>query len=73
MFTNDTPINNPEEDYLNIQNFAKNLAINMENYFKDSMRDESLTIGISGEQESGKTSLLNLMEKSLKKEQIIIK
>ena len=49
MFTNDTPINNPEEDYLNIQNFAKNLAINMENYFKDSMRDESLTIGISGE------------------------
>lgn len=72
MFINDTPINNPEEDCLNIQNFAKNLATNIENYFNDHTRNESLTIGISGEWGSGKTSLLNLMEKSLTKEDIKI-
>lgn len=68
MFIDDAPINDSKKDCLNIQKFAKNLTTNMENYFNDSERKESLTIGINGEWGSGKTSLLNLIENLLNKE-----
>lgn len=68
MFIDDAPINDFKKDCLNIQKFAKNLTTNIENYFNDSERNESLTIGITGEWGSGKTSLLNLIDNLLNKE-----
>lgn len=59
-FRHEKPIESIDEDKngLNYNNFAKNLAINIQNYFKNN--DECLTIGLMGDWGSGKTSILNL-------------
>lgn len=59
-FNKEKPIETVHEDQkgLNRANFAKNLAINIENYFK--YNTECLTIGLMGEWGSGKTSIINL-------------
>ena len=59
-FNKERPIETVNEDQngLNRANFAKNLAINIENYFK--YNTECITIGLMGEWGSGKTSIINL-------------
>ncbi|WP_296883473.1 P-loop NTPase fold protein [uncultured Methanobrevibacter sp.] len=69
-FKNEKPIESIKEDVegLNSNNFAKNLAINIENYLKNN--DSCLTVGLMGDWGSGKTSILNLTKVHLKKADI---
>lgn len=59
-------------DTLNRKNFAKSLALNIQNYFGRQDVNNCLTIGLMGEWESGKTSLLNMTEEYLKDSKIKI-
>jgi predicted KAP-like P-loop ATPase len=72
MFKEDKEIKNSDDDTLNREDFAKNLALNIENFFNRKDIDKSLTIGLMGEWGSGKTSLLNMTENHLKKTNIKI-
>lgn len=58
----DDPIKEPAEDKLNRNDFAENLAKSLLNYNAPSC----LTLGIYGHWGSGKTSLMNLIEKHLR-------
>jgi len=69
-FKTENPINSIDKDLLNISNFSKYLAANIENYFE--YNHESITIGLMGEWGSGKTSILNLTENYLDKSNIKI-
>lgn len=59
-------------DTLNRKNFAKSLALNIQNYFGRQDVNNCLTIGLMGEWGSGKTSLLNMTEEYLKDSKIKI-
>ena len=59
-------------DTLNRKNFAKSLALNIQNYFERQDVNNCLTIGLMGEWGSGKTSLLNMTEEYLKDSKIKI-
>lgn len=59
-------------DTLNRKNFAKSLALNIQNYFSRQDVNNCLTIGLMGEWGSGKTSLLNMTEEYLKDSKIKI-
>ena len=59
-------------DTLNRKNFAKSLALNIQNYFGRQDVNNCLTIGLIGELGSGKTSLLNMTEEYLKDSKIKI-
>lgn len=59
-------------DTLNRKNFAKSLALNIQNYFGRKDANNCLTIGLMGEWGSGKTSLLNMTEEYLKDSKIKI-
>ena len=69
-FKHEKPIETLDEDKdgLNNDNFAKNLAINIQNYFKNN--NQCLTIGLMGNWGSGKTSILNLTKIHLKETDI---
>ena len=71
-FKPEKPIKSIEEDKegLNRNNFSKNLAQNIKNYFKNNTH--SITIGLMGEWGCGKTSLLNLTKLHLKDNDIKI-
>lgn len=71
-FKNEKPIETIAEDKagLNRDNFAKNLAINIQNYFSNN--DASLTVGLMGDWGSGKTSILNLTKLHLENTDIKI-
>ena len=66
MLKEDNDIKNIDDDVLNRANFAKSLALNIQNYFNRQDINNCLTIGLMGEWGSGKTSLLNMTEKYLK-------
>ena len=72
MFRKEKPIENISEDRkgLNRSNFAENLALNIENYFK--YNNDCLTVGLMGGWGSGKTSLINLTKEYLKDSEIKI-
>lgn len=59
-------------DTLNRKNFAKSLALNIQNYFGRQDVNNCLTIGLMGEWGSGKTSLLKMTEEYLKDSKIKI-
>ena len=67
-FKNEKPLVNFTQDKngLNRGNFAKNLAKNIENYFK--FNNDCLTIGLMGEWGSGKTTIINLTKQCLSDE-----
>ena len=69
-FKIENPINSIDKDQLNLSNFSKYLAVNIENYFEHN--HESITIGLMGKWGSGKTSILNLTENYLDKSNIKI-
>ena len=64
LLLNDPPISKKEEDLLNRQPFVSRLARAIKNHHQNS----SLVIGLQGEWGSGKSSLLNLLEKDLTRE-----
>ena len=72
MFKEDEEIKNSDDDTLNREDFAKNLALNIKNYFNRKNINNCLTIGLMGEWGSGKTSLLNMTENHLKETNIKI-
>lgn len=69
-FQTEKPIETNDEDGLNINYFAQNLAVNIQNYFK--YNHHCLTIGLIGGWGSGKTSILNLTKGHLKTSNIKI-
>ena len=69
-FKHEKAIDSPKDDTLNNNNFAQNLAINIQNYFKNN--DQCITVGLMGDWGSGKTSILNLTKVHLKKTDIKI-
>lgn len=71
-FQSENPIESIDEDTdgLNRNNFSKNLAENIKNYFKNN--NNSITIGLMGDWGSGKTSILNLTKIHLKDSDIKI-
>ena len=71
MFKEDKDVN-ISADTLNRKNFAKNLALNIQNYFERQDINDCLTIGLMGEWGSGKTSILNMTEHYLKDSKIKI-
>lgn len=70
FFKHEKAIDSPKDDTLNNNNFAQNLAINIQNYFKNN--DQCITIGLMGDWGSGKTSILNLTKGHLKNTDIKI-
>jgi len=68
MFDLDAPITTVKEDQegLNRNNFAENLAKNINNHYNQGEVNECLVIGLMGEWGDGKTSVLNLTQKHLK-------
>ncbi|MEE0024974.1 KAP family P-loop NTPase fold protein [Methanobrevibacter sp.] len=72
MFKEDEEIKKSDDDTLNRDDFAKNLALNIKNYFNRNDINNCLTIGLMGEWGSGKTSLLNMTENHLKETNIKI-
>lgn len=64
-YFSDYPIDNEEDDLLNRSSFSRNLANTLINL---QMSGESIVIGLQGKWGSGKTSILNLVIKELKKE-----
>jgi predicted KAP-like P-loop ATPase len=62
LITNEIAIKREEEDLLNYYPFAKKIQKIIQGYSKNP---EPLTIGIYGDWGSGKTSLLNLIEKHI--------
>ena len=68
MFDLDAPITTVKEDQegLNRNNFAENLAKNINNHYNQGEDNECLVIGLMGEWGDGKTSVLNLTQKHLK-------
>ena len=71
MFKEDKDVN-ISADTLNRKNFAKNLALNIQNYFNRKTVNDCLTIGLMGEWGFGKTSILNMTEHYLKDSKIKI-
>ena len=67
-FKHERPIESFDEDVLSNDNFSKNLAINIQNYFENN--DQCLTVGLMGDWGSGKTSILNLTKIHLKETDI---
>ncbi len=57
MFTNDTPIANPEDDHFGIDPFAQALA----KAIPAMKAPEGVVIGINGPWGSGKSSVINLI------------
>jgi len=68
MFDLDDPITTVKEDQegLNRNNFAENLAKNINNHYNQGEVNECLVIGLMGEWGDGKTSVLNLTKNHLK-------
>lgn len=69
LYNNDLPITDVTDDKLDREEFAKNLAkavTNLPTY------ESSFTIGLIGEWGSGKTSILNLFEKNINSDKIIL-
>ncbi|WP_428023570.1 KAP family P-loop NTPase fold protein [Arcobacter sp.] len=66
MLSNEQPINNREEDFLNRKHFADHMTSAIKNY--EDKNKSSLTIGLYGKWGSGKTSLINMVVESLKEE-----
>lgn len=68
MFDLDAPITTVKEDQegLNRNNFAENLAKNINNHYNQGEVNECLVIGLMGKWGDGKTSVLNLTQKHLK-------
>lgn len=69
-FQLDKPLGKTEPDLLGREKIAENIA---EKINKTTIQESSLAIGILGEWGSGKTSFLDLIERYLDKESIIIK
>lgn len=68
MLYNDQPIREPDEDALNRQPFVDKIAELINNYTKANAgknTHDGLVIGLEGPWGSGKTSILNLLEKKL--------
>lgn len=72
MLKEDNDIKDINDDRLNRANFAKNLSLNIKNYFDRNEVNNCLTIGLMGEWGSGKTSILNMVEYYLKDSEIKI-
>lgn len=72
MFKEDNDVKKIKDDTLNRRNFAKSLALNIQNYFNRQNVNNCLTIGLMGEWGSGKTSLLNMTEEYLNDSKIKI-
>ena len=72
MLKGDNDIKDINDDRLNRANFAKNLSLNIKNYFDRNEVNNCLTIGLIGEWGSGKTSILNMVEYYLKDSEIKI-
>lgn len=68
MYYSDTPINLLEDDKLSRKNFVRQLT----KAIVDNKTSESLVIGLYGSWGSGKSSVLNIVQDELKKEQVTV-
>lgn len=59
MLSNEKPIKNRSEDFLNRKYFADHITSAVKNY--EDKNNESLTIGLYGKWGSGKTSIINMI------------
>ena len=67
-FYSDAPIISKNEDKLNRDNFAKNLA----NAIQSFPVNESLSVGLIGKWGTGKTSIINLTKNYINDDKLII-